>query len=305
MSYCLRDDETLREGVRRIVCTQIDAAISATALSSDHVSPVHETRKRLKRARAALALLEKCEPALKKEQRDLRKVGHLISDIRDAEVRLETIKELRRSATDHSDQHLRETEELLAFELDSFLAAFSDWQSEAAGKLRRVRDGVSGCALSALTREDVCREVRASYRRGRRAARKAQSKRSSKSFHQLRKRTKALGFQLRILRPLHPAIFSEMIEESKRIGGHLGHANDLSFVVLRLETLAGGEGRKRGRRALEALIESREKDLQRTCLTLAERFYLEKPAKFAARIADYFEEWERSKLRRATELSAA
>ncbi len=304
MSYHLRDDETLREGLRRIVCEQIDRAISATALSSERCSPVHETRKHLKKARAALALVAR-HGWVAKEDRQLRKIGRLVSDIRDAEVRLQTIKQLRQNASDHSDPQLRETEELLAFELDSFLAAFSDWQSEAAGKLSRARERVNVCPLSELTRDDICRQVRASYRSGRRAAEEARRNPSAKSFHTLRKRTKTLACQLRVLGVLHPAIFCEMVDELKRIGQHLGHAHDLSFVAERLHTLAGVAGRKRGRRALEALMESREKDLRRTSIALAERFYSEKPKKFAARIADFFEEWERAKLRRSVELIAA
>ena len=58
MSYELRQDETLGDGLRRIVCKQIEDAISAgKAEQNGRGSPVHETRKHLKKARAALRLV--------------------------------------------------------------------------------------------------------------------------------------------------------------------------------------------------------------------------------------------------------
>ena len=52
MSYKLRDDETLGEGIRRITCEEIAAAMGASRSDQNgDSSPVHETRKHLKKAR--------------------------------------------------------------------------------------------------------------------------------------------------------------------------------------------------------------------------------------------------------------
>jgi CHAD domain-containing protein len=128
---------------------------------------------------------------------------------------------------------------------------------------------------------------------------------SAAAYHDLRKGAKQLWYQLRILRPLHPAVFHDMNADLKALGQHLGHSHDLCFVAERLQALGGANTRNRSRRALEALIDSREKDLQRTAVALAERFYAEKPKAFSARIADYFDEWERTKLRKSRELRIA
>ena len=58
MSYELRDDETVGDGIQRIVCDQIESAIKASRTEQNGKgSPVHETRKHLKKARAALRLV--------------------------------------------------------------------------------------------------------------------------------------------------------------------------------------------------------------------------------------------------------
>src|SRR4051812_36564635 len=98
MAFRLRDDETLGDGVRRICCEQIEGAIAASKTRrSRKTSPVHETRKHLKKAGAALRLAsgQVQRGEFKREHRRLRNVARLISDIRDAEVRLATVKQLR------------------------------------------------------------------------------------------------------------------------------------------------------------------------------------------------------------------
>lgn len=308
MGFRLRDDETLGEGVRRICCEQIESAIAASKTQRDgKCSPVHETRKHLKKARAALRLVaDKVDGHLyKREHRRLRNVARLISDIRDAEVRLETVKQLRVITSGQRNRHFDETEELLTFELDSFLAAFPDWQTEAETKLASARDGIAEWRLRELTQKQICRRLRKAYKGGRDALRCAKRDQTSEAFHALRKRAKELWYQLEILRPLHPTIFQSLRDDLQPIGERLGHTHDLSFVAERLDSLMGVGRGKRGRRALQSLIDSREKDLLRTAVALAERYYAERPKDFSARVADYFEEWERAKLRRSADIVAA
>jgi CHAD domain-containing protein len=295
MSYQLEEDETLGGGLRRILCDQLERAGRAAAEDSS----VHKTRTHLKKARAALQLIRGDVPRhrLKQEDRRLRKIGRLVSDIRDAEVRLETVKQVRHSSGD--EERFAETEELLAFELDSFLAAFSGWQDEVCARLARARATIAHWSFGEITRHQLCCNIRRVYSHGRKRLKQARKSERVKDFHELRKCAKNLRYQLRILRPLHPAVIGEFSDELDSINSHLGHAHDLAFVAERLKTLAGAGARKRGERALEALIESHRKDLQRIALALATHFYAQKPGDFAGRIAEYFDEWERAKLRRA------
>lgn len=299
MSYQLRGDETLGDGMRRIICQQIESAIKASgAKRNGKASPVHETRKHLKKARAAVRMIadEVLHAHFRREHRSLRSVARLISEIRDAEARLQTVRGLRELSPSGEDRNLRETEELLAFELDSFLAAFSGWQEEAKTKLTRVQDRIAQWPIEDLTCKTIRSAVQRSYKRGRQALRRARKKPTAENFHSLRKETKQLWYQLRILRPLHPAILREWSDELKGIGQHLGHAHDLAFLAERLRT-KGGAGRKRGGRALGGLIDARQKELQRTAAGLGERFYAQRAREFGDRLSEYFAEWEVGKVR--------
>lgn len=298
MAFKIKESEPLGESIRRVACKEIDRAIDASrSARNGNGSPVHRTRKHLKKARAALRLLssEVRPPVYRREVKRLRAVGRLISDIRDAEVRLETIKQMR-SGVDGAittTGGFRETEELLEFELDSFLAAFAGWQEEASQRLERARQAIGLWPLHGLTEAQVCRTVQKSYKRGRAALRCARKKKTASRFHELRKRAKELRYQLRLLRPLQPAVFGKMAEDLKTLGDQLGHAHDLSFVGQRLQGI-GSEG-KRASRALQAVIEAREKDLWRAALALAEHFYALKPRKFSAQLASNFSEREHAR----------
>ncbi len=122
-----------------------------------------------------------------RERRTLRNVARLISEIRDAEVRLETVKQLGELSPGNKNQNFRETEELLSFELDSFLAAFSDWQEEAKTKLTRARNRIASWPLDDLSCKTIRQAAQLSYKQGRQALRRALKKPTPENFHSLRK----------------------------------------------------------------------------------------------------------------------
>jgi hypothetical protein len=85
MSYELRHDEGIGDGLRLICRKQIDLALQiVNGESEPDDTPVHEVRKHIKKARAAVHLLKKeiGRGFFKRQDQCLRDVGRLISDIR-------------------------------------------------------------------------------------------------------------------------------------------------------------------------------------------------------------------------------
>ena len=291
MSYELKPDETIGDGLRRVIRKQIENAICASkAKQNGKDSPVHETRKHLKKARAALRLVrgEVKRKVWKRVDRCLVEVGEMISDVRDAEVRLETVRQLR-GFLRGKKRSFQETEELLAFELDSFLAAFSEWPQEAEARLSETLEQMREWPWGEVGCKRVRRNVQRTYKRGRKVLDAAIEKMTTKNLHAFRKCAKELWYQVQILQPLAPAIFEELSDELKTIGECLGQLHDLAFVRERLWSFRGG---KQGDRILSALIAVRTDELRGTAVALGERFYAERPRQFARRIAQYFSEWE-------------
>ena len=297
MSYELRKDETLGDGICRIVCRQIENAIGASKTKQNGKgSPVHETRTHLKKARAALRLVrgEVAPDIWKKEDRCLGKVAQLISQVRDAEVRLQTVRQLREFARGRT-KGFRHTEEFLAFELDSFLAAFSEWPVEAEERLCRTLDRIRKWPWSAVQWRRLRRNVQRTYKNGRDILSDVTKKPTTRKLHSFRKRAKELWYQVRLLRPLAPDVFEELNDELKTIGDCVGQVHDLDFVARRLSSI--GPATREGDRVLHLLIETRQRELERTAIALGQRFYAERPRQFARRISRYFSEWETAKAR--------
>ncbi|HET9800774.1 MAG TPA: CHAD domain-containing protein, partial [Chthoniobacterales bacterium] len=98
MSYQLRHRQSLGDNLRRICGKQIERAIAvATNQKRSNDTPVHEVRKSLKKARAALRLVRKeiGRGLFREQDRCLRDVSRLTSEIRDAEVRLQTVRQFQ------------------------------------------------------------------------------------------------------------------------------------------------------------------------------------------------------------------
>ena len=129
MSYQLRQSENLGDNLRRICRKQLDGAIAiAKGDAKTGDTPVHEMRKHLKKARSAIRLVrnEIGRGLFREQDRALRDVGRLTSEIRDAEVRLQTVRQLQ-GITEHNRRNgYGKLEVMLTLELENFVAAFAE-----------------------------------------------------------------------------------------------------------------------------------------------------------------------------------
>jgi CHAD domain-containing protein len=292
MSYQLRAEENLGHGVRRVFRRQIERAIEAShSKRTETSSPVHETRKHLKKARAALGLLSGAVSRKKfsRTNKKLRRVANLISDIRDAEVRFQTMQQLGHLLRIEQDGIVQEAEVFLGLELESFLAAFSDWKEEAAERLEKVRCQIKEWPADCLTCKQLRTTVQRGYCRGRKALRAANKTPTAENFHEFRKHAKELMYQLRILQPVSPPRLQPFVNELLAITEKLGNAHDLAFLEKRLFKHKGRGADDRAAGALSELIGLREKELQREAAFLGERFYAARPKEFGHRLALLFE----------------
>lgn len=296
MSYRLRKGETFGEGLSRICRKQIEGAIAvASGDKKTGDTPVHEMRKCLKKARAALRMVKKeIGAGLFREQDDcLRDVGRLTSEIRDAEVRLQTVRELQ-GITQRRNRRVTypKLEMMLVMEFENFMAAFAEWQTQAIPMLERARAKIECWPLDHFDCKQVRRAVQRSYKNARKALARAQASPSADNFHDFRTRSKRLWYELRILRPVNPVVLKNLAEELDALGGLLGRAHDLSFLGDRLRrdersSEWGREGHK-----LLAVIEVSQGDLQRGAADLAEHFFAERARDFGDRIGGWLEDWE-------------
>src|SRR6266480_5268179 len=141
MSYELRHSETLGHNLGRICGKQIESAITvAKGETKTDDTPVHEMRKHLKKSRAALRLVRKeiGRGLYRSQDHGLRDVGWLTSEIRDAEVRLQMVRELQEVTRRDGRGTYGNLEMMLTVELENFMAAFTEWQTQAIPLLEKA-----------------------------------------------------------------------------------------------------------------------------------------------------------------------
>ena len=220
------------------------------------------------------------------ENRCVRDIGRLVSDLRDAQVRLQTFIQLRDKAAKNSEKQLfPRTEELLALERESFSAAFAGWQKEAIPQLENLKTRLMTWPLDGLNWKQICGAVCKTYRRGQRALATAIDDPDADNFHAWRKRVKDAWYQLRILQPLNRTVLEEMAHDAEVLGELLGNEHDLDFLWARLERETGDEALARELTQLHKMIGKRCKKLRSDALELGRRFYAEPSKAFAKRIS--------------------
>jgi len=289
MGFRLKLREPLPDGLKRVLREQIDSALRLCRHpAKERGVTVHEVRKHLKRLRAAmrLAVAEVGKNQHTREDRCVREIGRLVSDLRDAQVRLQTLIQFPdETAKGSGEDHFARIEELLSLERESFSAAFDGWQKQAIPMLEGVEERLSKWPLDRITWKQICGAVEKIYKRGQRGLAKTIKKPVPENFHAWRKRVKDLWYQLRILQPLNRVVLEKIAGDAEVLGELLGREHDFYFLLARLETESGDEALRGELAQLRKLIRKRGKRLRRNALELGRRFYAEPSKAFAKRIS--------------------
>jgi CHAD domain-containing protein len=283
------------KGVRRILRKELEKALESLEVQHITDEKVHDARKRIKKARAALRLLRDAigKNAYTRENMALRDVARPLSQVRDSKVLLDTLDKLEerfnhacrgasfegfRRALSHERQQLRR-EVLgqaapLRSELDVLRKACSrathwqvgkdDWSVVGAG-LRRI------------------------YDKGREALIEAEKTGAPECFHEWRKQVKYLRHQLEFLEPAWPGLLGELADQAHKLADDLGDEHDLT--VLREKAQEHSDTLPKDLDVLLALIDRRRMELRDRCLRRGRQLYEEKPGAFETRLHGYWDNW--------------
>ncbi len=322
--FGLLPGEELSPALKRIALGQLELAIEQLEDAGAAVPvpvAVHETRKALKRLRALLVLVEDelGHEQCARERTILRDAGRLLSEVRDAEVRLLTFDGLIEHAP-RKLAHRRGVARLraqLAAERDTAAdhALSQRTREQLLLALRQMHARVNAWRLSGgegLAAIEPA--LRRRYRRGRRAMphKVRGGRKRSRAFHEWRKRVKDLRYEAEILdRSRSPSSSPVQVPRSLRrksakskraryihrvarradeLGELLGEEHDLGVLDERLrDDRAGAAAGRRTRRALRKLIAKRRRALRRDALRLGGRLYAPKPTRYIARVRSAFD----------------
>ncbi|MGA7436028.1 MAG: CHAD domain-containing protein [Solirubrobacterales bacterium] len=292
-AYKLKSKETSANGIRRIAIGRADKALEGLTRVGDEEREraVHEVRKNLKKLRSSLRMVkdELGDDQYRQQNKLFRDAGRELAGSRDAAVKVETLNQLVKDARGSLPARpVTQWRSVLATEAEPGSVDGDDHVETATGMIVEGRKGVEGWNLdvrgSALVENGLTR----SYSRGRKAMKDAKKDPTPENFHEWRKRSKDLWYQLRIVRKSWPQLLGETADLAHDLADLLGDHHDLAMLA---EDLKERDFQKAERRELEKEIERQQVGLADEAFNLGKRIYAEKPKHFQRRFTTYWETW--------------
>ena len=222
------DDPSLQKALRRIADEELRAALAV--LDDSGLSPraVHDVRKRAKKLRGLLRLLQGSFPDHARETAALRDAGRLLAMRRDAEVRLATFDRL----FPDSPAALTPLRTLLVLERDAPHEP-SD-QAQAIELLRALHGRVHKWTLTGKDRRSLVDGLARTRRRAARAMEEAASSPGFDTIHEWRKRAKDFWYQTRLLSPIWPEAMGPLAKAAEDLTESLGLHHDIAVLQAHL-----------------------------------------------------------------------
>lgn len=305
--------EPLISGIPQIARERIDRVVGwLDKKPHPSAESIHEARKDLKSLRAVLRLARGSidDEVRIRENIFFRDAGRSLSAARDSEALLEALQRLNRVPLRGTTPKQR---------------AIDDFVEKIRGKIEQEKiDRLPREMLRKLVQEllDAKRRaglwfgaitlppgneweafvgsgLRRTYRQGKNLLWQleitGQQNVSDETWHELRKCAKALGYQLRLLRPIWPGPINILLGEFDQLTDRLGDDHDLA--VLRVRILSQPSETQDSTETQHIFLRSlarRRRKLQLDSLQLARRIYVEKPGQFERRLAAYWQVWKLS-----------
>ena len=290
--FVLAPGESLSGGLKRVLLGEIVTAREALADPTiEREEAVHRVRRRLKRARSLLSLLEEVPGSNRADRAEqARDAARLLAGARDADV---LVREARR---------------ILARAEGATVAAAGvmvdrlEREREEAHRDLPALDVVAGrlraCEADARSLPDrfeagrlIAEALLATYRRGRRDWRELGEGISIEAMHDWRKRVKRRR-HLSALVPIETPVTTRAIQRDlEDLGEILGDEHDLAVLEARLHRDGGLLRPREGSDAVADIVARRRRKLTRKALELGEELYGLRGREVAAALAGLRELW--------------
>jgi CHAD domain-containing protein len=277
--------ETPAHIARRALLAQLDETIEQLGQRRRSDASVHNIRKELKRARAALRMLRECfgVAEYRRENALIRDAARPLTPIRDAKVLLQTLEHLQSKGGVGSTGFFSRLHKV--FEAKRRLARRQLRPADlaaAARVLRGIRRRAAVLPDSRLAAPHS-RGLEHAFKKARSAFAVAKRQGTDESLHEWRKQTKYFANQLEMLLPLGPKLFHKSHRHAAQLADCLGDDHDLAILTEQTFEPAPGAHPPASHadvRQLSRTVRRRRKNLQRQAMRLGHRLYAGNAARY-------------------------
>ena len=294
-AFKLKKKESAKKGIRRVAHDRAEDAVGLLRdEEADPIEAVHEARKDLKKLRATLKLVRPLigDRTYGRENARFRDAGRALSDVRDVQVRAQTIDALAKRFPDDPPPGGWWTLRALLVNDASGNGALESLREQVSDEIERGDHAIEDWPLGANGFDLLGPGLKRAYSRGRRRFRDARKDPSDEKLHEWRKRSKDLWYHLRLVRRAWPEVMTTTADEAHELSDRLGDDHDLVVLTADLEDARPPLSHEQLEH-LRKLIGKRRKELQGEAFAYGERLFAEKPKRFVERIERY---WDAAKL---------
>jgi Uncharacterized conserved protein len=259
---------------------------------------VHNARKQLKQLRSMLRLMRYglSNKTYKRQNRVFRDAGRPLSEVRDADVMIETLDKLIEHYADQVQSNSFRKLRRALLERRKTIRKDLVGKQRVMGKVSRsLREEIPRIKKWTSTKDDhriLLRGIQSTYAQAKKEMKIAIEENSDESFHQLRKSVKYLRYQLETLESIWPPVVCLMVDQTHQLADLLGLDHDLAV----LESLVADECAKscepEEKELLHALVRQRKMELRKEAIVIGDKFFAETPKQFLKRLNAYWKSWQ-------------
>lgn len=299
MTHSSESSHALCDLLLQAALTHLDQAVSLLSTSGP-IPPaeVHETRKAVKRVRAAMCLIRgELGPRFADWNGRLRTVNRRLSSTRDLDVCGTTIHELPASRSPAEQDVLDRLQAELAVQRAAAADEVANHQRESLVEdLRTVRQGVLDWKCETPDFGLIRPAVRDMVKRARKRIKRLDEKSPSEDIHALRKIVKLRLYWLEFLQPIWPRGWEGERKRVDSLSDSLGKHHDLAVLDSSLRQSAVGRDSSADRQVQGVMrrIRHQQRKLAAQGLKLAQRLFAERPREFAQRWKTLVDLWQMS-----------
>jgi CHAD domain-containing protein len=204
MAFELQPRKSTRRNLSRLARKQLQASREQLDRRANPAEEaVHDARKRVKKARAILFLVEADRGrGVAKSGKRLRSVNRILSGVRDADAMIETLRALHERhpelLSEHAYVRLRRQLSLRKQAAMRDAARDGSWK-QAARALRKLERSARRWRAAHDGFAALAPGIRKTHRRARKALTRATDTSAAADFHEWRKAVKALWYELRLV----------------------------------------------------------------------------------------------------------
>lgn len=287
MSFSFKHRGDTAGQVRELAADQMRSAIELAEAGKDFGKTVHDLRRRCKKIRGLIRLVQPHFKEFSSENDALRTAANSLSAMRDAAVMIETFDSLMKSpwagALSWDRKHILRQEltlHLNRIAADQDRTALLDaFASSIKSALNRIENwSLDGDGFGLLDAG-----LRNTYGTMRTDMEKAAKTNDPVHFHEWRKRVKYHGFHVGLLKPTAPHLLAGRKQNLGKLGNLLGEHHNIAVLSDALTTMAG---------PLEPILlqglAAEQRALVEQALPLGRELAVEKPAVLSARFRKFW-----------------